>query len=124
MTDSTTTPTHSSSTPASAGDSASDSARDATRGPVRATVRVPGPLRELADGAPELVVSSATVGAAVDEVLGRHPGLRRHLRSEAGALREHVNLFLNEEDVRYLEGEDTVVRDGDVVTIVPSIAGG
>lgn len=101
-----------------------DPARDPAPDPVRALVRVPGPLRGLVGGADEVPVSAATVGAAVDGVLDRHPALRRHLRTEAGTLREHVNLFLNEDDVRYLEGEGSALRGGDVVTIVPSIAGG
>lgn len=95
-----------------------------TTAAARVTVRVPGPLRSVADGAGEVVVASGTVGAALDDLLDRHPGLRRHLRTEAGVLREHVNVFLNDDDIRYLEGEDTVVGPGDVVTIVPSIAGG
>lgn len=90
----------------------------------RVTIRVPGPLRTLADGAAEVVVTAGTVGGALRDLLDRHPGLRRHLRTEAGGLREHVNIFLNEDDIRYLEGEDTAVGRGDVVTIVPSIAGG
>lgn len=87
-------------------------------------VRVPGPLRELADGRAEVVVEAATVGEALDALLETHPGLRRHVRDEAGALRSHVNVFLNEEDIRYLAGETTEVENGDVVTVVPSIAGG
>ncbi len=90
----------------------------------RVTLRVPGPLRELAGGAGEVGLEAGTIGGAVDGLLARHPGLRRHLRTEAGALREHVNLFRNEDDVRYLDGESTSLESGDVVTIVPSIAGG
>lgn len=90
----------------------------------RVTLRVPGPLRGLADGAGEVVLEAGTVGGAVNALLDRHPGLRRHLRTEAGSLREHVNLFRNQDDIRYQDGEATVLVDGDVVTIVPSIAGG
>lgn len=89
-----------------------------------ATVRIPGPLRDLAGGTDELIVAIGTVRAVLDELLTRHPSLRRHLRTEAGALREHVNIFLNEDDIRVLDGEGTAVGVGDVVTIVPSIAGG
>ncbi len=87
-------------------------------------IRVPGPLRPLADGRAEVVVPAGTVGDALDALVRRHPGLRRHLRTEAGALREHVNIFLNDDDVRYLAGEATPASPGDVVTVVPSIAGG
>lgn len=95
-----------------------------TTAAARVTVRVPGPLRSVADGAGEVAVTCATVGEALDDLLDRHPGLRRHLRTETGGLREHVNVFLNDDDIRYLDGEATVVAQGDVVTIVPSIAGG
>ncbi len=88
------------------------------------TVRIPGPLRELAGGSAELSVGAATLADALDEILDRHPALRRHLRTEAGALREHVNVFRNEEDIRFLDGEATALEPGDDVTIVPSIAGG
>lgn len=88
------------------------------------TVRIPGPLRGLVGGDGELMVRATTVGAALDDVCLRHPGLRRHLRTEAGTLRQHVNVFLNDDDVRYLDGEATVIAPGDTVTVVPSIAGG
>jgi sulfur-carrier protein len=87
-------------------------------------VRIPGPLRALAAGDGDVEVRAGTVGAALDEVLRRHPGLRRHLRTEQGGLREHVNVYLNEEDIRFLQGEATEVAAGDTITVVPSIAGG
>lgn len=92
--------------------------------PVSVTVRIPGPLRALADGADEIMVAARSVGAVLDALLSDHPGLRRHLRTERGSLREHVNIFLNEDDIRFLDGTDTTVASGDTVTIVPSIAGG
>ena len=92
--------------------------------PLRVAIRVPGPLRELADGRAEVEVPAASVAEALDALLAAHPGLRRHVRDESGALRDHVNVFLNEEDIRYLSGEATAIREGDVVTVVPSIAGG
>lgn len=92
--------------------------------PVRVAVRIPGPLRPLAAGADEVDVAARTVGDALDAVMAVHPGLRRHLRTEDGSLRQHVNVFRNEDDVRYLDGERTPVAEGDAVTIVPSIAGG
>lgn len=89
-----------------------------------AVVRIPGPLRELADGADEVAVEAVTVGAALDRLVERHPRLQRHLRVEGGGLRDHVNVFLNEEDIRFAGGEDARVAPGDAITIVPSIAGG
>ncbi len=87
-------------------------------------VTIPGPLRALAGGEAEVEVRADTVGEALDAVLERHPALRRHLRTEAGALREHINVFVNEADIRTLAGESTAVSASDAVTIVPSIAGG
>jgi len=87
-------------------------------------VRLPTPLRAFADDRAEVVVEAGTVGGALAGVIGLYPHLRRHLYGEDGALRSFVNVYLNDEDVRYLAGEGTEVRDGDVVTIVPSIAGG
>lgn len=93
-------------------------------GAVLTTVRIPGALRGLAGGAGEVLVEGPTVGSALEALCGRHPALRRHLRSEDGGLREHVNVYLNEDDIRYLAGESTRLAPGDVVTVVPSIAGG
>jgi sulfur-carrier protein len=89
-----------------------------------ATVRIPGPLRGLAGGTGEVAVRPGTVRAVLDDLVRRHPGLLRHFRTEQGDLREHVNVFVNEEDIRYLDGEGTPVAPGDTVTVVPSIAGG
>lgn len=95
-----------------------------TAGTGSATVRIPGPLRALAGGTDSVAVPAGTVRAALDELVRRHPGLSRHFRTEHGSLREHVNVFVNEEDIRYLDGEATAVAPGDTVTVVPSIAGG
>ena len=89
-----------------------------------ATVRVPGPLRPITGGAGDLEARGGTVAEVLDDLLSRYPALRRHLRTEAGALREHVNVFVNEDDIRFLDGERTPVRPGDEVSIIPSIAGG
>jgi molybdopterin converting factor small subunit len=87
-------------------------------------IRLPGPLRALADGRDEVAVPAATVGEALDRLAERHPGLRRHLRADGGGLREHVNVFLNDDDVRHLRGEATPIAAEDVITVVASIAGG
>jgi molybdopterin converting factor small subunit len=89
-----------------------------------ATIRIPGPLRSLAAGTSDVAVPAGTVRAALDDLVRRHPGLLRHFRTEQGDLREHVNVFVNEEDIRHLDGEETAVAPGDTVTVVPSIAGG
>lgn len=100
------------------------SGRENGAGAGSVVVRIPGPLRELAGGASEVEGTGETVGAVLDDLLGRHPGLHRHFRAENGSLRDHVNVYVNGEDVRWLAGEGTRVGPGDAVTVVPSIAGG
>lgn len=92
--------------------------------PRRVTVvRLPAPLRPLAQGAAEVDVRGGTVGEVLRGLVERHPGLERHIWTESGRLREHVNVFLGEEDVRHLGGL-VAATDGQDVTILPSIAGG
>ena len=69
-------------------------------------------------------VKAATVAEAMTALLAQHPDLRRHLYNDDGKLRAFVNLYLNDEDIRYLQKEATEVKDGDNISIVPSIAGG
>ena len=87
-------------------------------------VRIPGTLQALANGADEITVTADTVQAALNELVQHHPRLRRHLFDDAGSLRGYVNIYLNEEDVRYLKGLNTSFERNDVITIVPSVAGG
>jgi molybdopterin converting factor small subunit len=87
-------------------------------------VRLPAPLRPYADGAKEIQVEGSTVAAALSDLAARHPALRPHLFDDRGELRPFVNLFLNEEDVRSLQGTATPLGEGDRLLIVPSIAGG
>ena len=69
-------------------------------------------------------VSGATVGEAMNALVAQHPELRKHLYTDEGKLRAFVNLYLNDEDIRYLQKEATALKDGDNISIVPSIAGG
>ncbi len=91
---------------------------------VRTVVRIPTPLRPLAGGQAEVAVDGATVGAVVVGLADQHPALRRHLFAPDGRLRSFVTVYLNDQDVRYLARDATEVHDGDVVSIVPAIAGG
>ena len=88
------------------------------------TVMIPTALRSYADGQASIACTGATVGAALGSLTDQHPGLANHLRDKAGKLRSFVNVYLDDEDVRYIDGEDTAVPDGATLTIVPSIAGG
>ncbi len=90
----------------------------------KVTVRVPTPLRTFTGGQAEVPVEGSTVGGLVQELTNVHPELKRHLFSPEGRLRSFVVLYLNDQDVRYLEREATPVQEGDVVSIVPAIAGG
>ena len=88
------------------------------------TLRIPTPLRPYADGAGEIPIQPGMVAGALDEMTSKFPALKTHLYDEAGELRAFVNLFLNDEDVRYLQGVDTVLSEDDRLMIIPSIAGG
>ena len=90
----------------------------------KVTVKIPTPLRTFAGGATEVPLEGPTVGALVASLAETHPALRRHLFNPDGHLRSFVTVYLNDEDVRYLEKESTPVKDGDVLSIVPAIAGG
>lgn len=89
-----------------------------------ATIRIPSPLRPYTGGQSVTIAEGATVGAALQGLAARHPDLRNHLYTERGELRSFVNVFLGEEDVRYLQGTDTPLRESDQLRIVPSVAGG
>ena len=87
-------------------------------------ILIPTPLRQYADKQSAVEVSAATVGGALEALIAKHPDLRKHLYNEQGRLRAFVNLYLNEDDVRYLQQEQTPVSGSDILTIVTSIAGG
>jgi adenylyltransferase/sulfurtransferase len=89
-----------------------------------ARILLPTPLRPYADGAASIDVGGGTVSDALAELVARHPQLRRHLYDDAGRVRSFVNLYKNDEDVRYLEKDETALAEGDSLSIVPSIAGG
>ncbi len=88
------------------------------------SVKIPTPLRPLANGRDEIRVPGSTVREALDHLEKECSGIRSRICDERGELRRFVNLFLNSEDIRYLKGLDTEVKDGDVLAIVPAIAGG
>jgi molybdopterin converting factor small subunit len=87
-------------------------------------IHIPTPLRQYVGKQSTVEVKAATVGEALTALLAQHPDLRRHLYTEDGKLRAFVNLYVNDEDIRYLQKEATAVKEGDNISIVPSIAGG
>jgi len=87
-------------------------------------IHIPTPLRQYAGKQADITVKAGTVAEALSELVSKHPDLRRHLYTEDGKLRSFVNVYLNDEDVRYLQKEATPVKDSDTISIVPSIAGG
>jgi molybdopterin converting factor small subunit len=88
------------------------------------TIRIPSPLRTYTEGRAEVEIQAGTVAEAMDGFTGQYPALRQHLFNGQGELRPFVNLFLNNEDVRHLQGLDTQLKENDRLMIVPSIAGG
>ena len=89
-----------------------------------ATLKIPSPLRSYTAGQAEIHVQGENVGAALDDLVTQFPPLRQHLFSSKGELRPFVNLYLNQEDIRHLQGTDTPLRAEDKLMIIPSIAGG
>ena len=88
-----------------------------------ATVRIPTPLRTLTGGSDEVSADGATVRAVLDDLEVKYPGFKDRILDEKG-VRRFVNLYLGEEDIRFLQGLDTAVAAGDQLTVVPAIAGG
>lgn len=88
------------------------------------TIRIPTPLRPYTGGQAQVVVTGDTVGAALQDLVTRYPDLRKHLYSESGELRSFVNVFLDEDNIRFLQGTGTRVHETAQLRIVPSMAGG
>lgn len=88
------------------------------------TIRIPTQLRPLAGGDSTVVVSGSTVAEALKGLEAAHPGFNDRLFDETGKLRRFVNVFLAEEDIRFLDGLETEVPDGSTLSIVPAVAGG
>src|SRR5262245_16895946 len=87
-------------------------------------IHIPTPLRAYASKQSTVEVRAATIAEALANLTSQYPDLRRHLYTDDGKLRAFVNVYLNEEDIRYLEKEATPLKESDTISIVPSIAGG
>lgn len=87
-------------------------------------VRIPTPLRKLTHEQELVEVQPGTIGAAIAELQRQFPGIHERLVDESGQVRRFVNVYVNEEDIRFLQNQDTPLKDGDEVSIIPAIAGG
>jgi molybdopterin synthase sulfur carrier subunit len=87
-------------------------------------VRIPTPLRPLTGGKGEVETQAVDIQSMIDSLNGQFPGLKGRICDDAGEIRRFVNIYLNEEDIRFLAGKDTLIKDGDQISIVPAIAGG
>jgi molybdopterin synthase sulfur carrier subunit len=87
-------------------------------------VRIPTPLRPLTKGQGEVQAQAATISEMIETLNSNHPGIKDRLCDATGELRRFVNIYVNEEDIRFLDGKNTMLKEGDEVSIVPAIAGG
>lgn len=89
-----------------------------------ALIRIPTPLRKLTDGKEEVPAAGATIGEVIGDLEKNYPGIKARICDDNGAVRRFVNIFANDEDIRFLQNLDTPVKDSDEISIVPAIAGG
>ena len=87
-------------------------------------VRIPTPLRSITKGSAEVQAQGETIDGLVDDLERKFPGLKERLVDDGGDLRRFINFYVNQEDIRFLQGKKTALKDGDEVSIVPAIAGG
>lgn len=88
------------------------------------SVRIPTPLRRLTGEKDEVLVEAVTVGNLIEELEIKFPGIKQRLCDEDGNVRRFINLYVNNEDIRFLKGTDTELKETDIVSIIPAIAGG
>ncbi|MGH2726849.1 MAG: MoaD/ThiS family protein [Actinomycetota bacterium] len=88
------------------------------------SVKIPTPLRRVTGGVSQVEVAGANVRELIDDLERQFPGMRERLCDDTGALRRFVNVFVGDEDIRFLEGVDTLLEDGAQVSIIPAVAGG
>jgi len=88
------------------------------------TVRIPTPLRKMTAGNSEIQATGENVKDLIDRLEEQFPGLKQRLCDEQGEIRRFVNIYVNEEDIRFMQGKESILKEGDVVSIVPAIAGG
>ena len=89
-----------------------------------ATVRVPTPLQKFTNNQAEVKAEGGSIKDVLADLESQFPGIKERLYDEQGKLRRFINFYVNNEDIRFLQGEDTPVKDGDEISVVPAIAGG
>jgi sulfur-carrier protein len=87
-------------------------------------VRIPTPLRKLTNNEELVEINAATIGDAVAQLQAKYPGIKERLVDDNGEIRRFVNVYVNEEDIRFLKNLQTPIKDGDEISIIPAIAGG
>ena len=90
----------------------------------KVTVRIPTPLRKLTNGEEVIELEADSIGSAIGALQAKYPGIEERLIDESGEVRRFVNVYVNEEDIRFLEGKDTQLKEGDDISVIPAIAGG
>ncbi|HVM75325.1 MAG TPA: MoaD/ThiS family protein [Candidatus Saccharimonadales bacterium] len=88
------------------------------------TIEIPTAFRRFTGGEPKVSSGAGTVAEALNDLTAKFPALSRHVRDEQGQIRQFLNVYLNDEDIRFLSGEGSALKDGDKLLLVPSIAGG
>ena len=88
------------------------------------TINIPTPLRKLTSNQAEVELEAASVGELVENLEEAYAGIKEKLTDQSGDIRRYVNIYIHDDDIRFLDGKDTALSDGDVVSIVPAIAGG
>lgn len=88
------------------------------------TVRIPTPLQKMTNNQAEVTVKGSNIKEVLADLEKQYPGIHGRLYDDKGQLRRFINFYVNDEDIRFLKGEETVVKDGDAVSVVPAIAGG
>ncbi|HXG31700.1 MAG TPA: MoaD/ThiS family protein [Thermodesulfobacteriota bacterium] len=88
------------------------------------SVRIPTPLRRLTGDKDEVLIDSKNIGELIEELERQFPGMKERLCDESGNVRRFINLYVNNEDIRFLKGIETELKENDIVSIIPAIAGG
>ena len=88
------------------------------------SVRIPTPLRKLTADKDEVSINASNISGMIEELENQYPGLKARLCDESGEVRRFINLYVNNEDIRFLDGKETALKEDDIVSIIPAIAGG